>query len=122
MLRYYQMLIRLRKQHPALRHLNRQQLAVTVQEEQQTLVLHRWHEDQHVRCLLNFSSEPQTVSVPVDGGSWQKLLDSADPQWQGADKAEPSSAPDSIPDNNVITLSPESIVIYSLNDAKNENA
>jgi maltooligosyltrehalose trehalohydrolase len=120
MLRYYQALISLRKEHPALRNLNREQLNVTTYEEQKTLVLHRWHEDQHVLCFLNLSSDPQTVTLPVDERPWQKLLDSSDAQWRGIETTEFESAPDSITDSEAITLSPESIAIYTLRDAKND--
>jgi maltooligosyltrehalose trehalohydrolase len=108
--RFYQTLIALRKQHPVLRHLNRQQLKAYAHEEQQTLVLHRWHQDEHLLCLLNFSKEPQTLALPKLDTTWQKLLDSADEQWNGQ-----SSAPETVEDAAQVTIQPESIVIYAQN-------
>ncbi|WP_460639657.1 malto-oligosyltrehalose trehalohydrolase [Larkinella harenae] len=111
--RYYQALIALRKQHPALRHLNRQHLAVSLYEEQQTMLLHRWHTDQHVYCFLNFAKEHQLISLPGQKARWQKLFDSADPQWQQSLRDGIPTALEKGPDSDAIRLAPESIVIYS---------
>ena len=108
MLKYYQTLIARRQQHPALNHLNREQLEVAYQEEGQTLLLHRWHADQHVICLMNFSKGQQTVKIPDFLPAWQKLLDSGDPEWNG-----PAPAPGTITSGSQINLKPESIVIYA---------
>ena len=101
MLRYYQTLIALRQQLPALAHLDRKQLNGHVPiRRKNTLILHRWHEDQHVLCLMNFSKQPQSISVPAaseDAGvPWQKLLDSADSRWQPNSSGASQSAPDSV--------------------------
>ncbi|RAJ92528.1 maltooligosyltrehalose trehalohydrolase [Larkinella arboricola] len=117
MFRYYQALIALRKQQPALRQLSRQHLEVTVQEDQQTLVLRRWHSDQQVVCLMNFSKQPQSVSVPASAEPWVKLLDSADPIWKGA-----GTAPEAASGGFVISLQPESLVIYTTTPAHPEQA
>ncbi len=118
MLRYYQTLIKLRKEHPALRHLNRQALEVTLHEDQRIIVLHRWHEDQHVLCLLNFAKDQQLITLPALNNHWQKLLNSADSQWKdpsgpGPDGTDSSLVPESVEDAGTITLQPESIVIYT---------
>ncbi|GAB3903018.1 malto-oligosyltrehalose trehalohydrolase [Larkinella knui] len=115
LVQYYQTLIALRKQHPALRHLNRANLDVSVLEKQQTILLHRWHQDQHVLCCLNFAKEPQSVQLPAFREHWHKLLDSSEPEWQppvlpGPAFREP--APDEVPDAGTLTVQPESIVIY----------
>lgn len=112
LLRYYQTLIGLRKQHPALRHPNRQHVDATAQEGQQTLLLHRWHDDQHVLCLMNFSRQPQAVALPVLQTEWHKQLDSADAQWQGPESAV-GMAPDLVSDGDTVTLQPESFVLYA---------
>lgn len=106
MLRYYQQLIRLRKQQPALRHLLRRQLSVEANEAQQTLLLHRWHEGQHILCLMNFSAEPQSMTLPQQGQPWVKVLDSSDSTWGG-----PRQASDKLGDEATITLNPQSILI-----------
>lgn len=119
MFRFYQMLIALRKQHPALNHPNRQNLSVIDNEEQKTLLIHRWHEDQQVLCLLNFSRQTQRISVPELSSGWQKVVDSSDPQWLGPgrrDSARPglsAVAADFIDDSLSLVLPPESLLIYS---------
>ncbi|WP_040005681.1 malto-oligosyltrehalose trehalohydrolase [Fibrisoma limi] len=107
MWRYYQAFIALRKGHPVLSHLSRNDLDVTTNEARKTLVLHRWHAGRHVMCLMNFSPEPQTVTVSDQAEQWHKLLDSADPEWNG-----PAAAPETISANERITLQPESLVIF----------
>ena len=116
MLRFYQTLIALRQQLPALAHLDRRQLTATADAETNTLVLHRWHEDQHVLCLMNFSKKAQTCRVPSAGEEsmpWQKLLDSADPDWQPDTHGPSRSAPDSVASSESIQLQPESFILYA---------
>lgn len=108
MLRYYQTLIALRKSQPALRHLSRNDLDVQYNEEQKTLLLHRWHQGQHIVCLMNFSQEPQSITLPTYEQQWKKLFDSADPQWNGS-----AAAPESVESNTNLTIQPESIILYS---------
>ncbi|RDC62720.1 malto-oligosyltrehalose trehalohydrolase [Adhaeribacter pallidiroseus] len=105
--RYYQALIQLRQTNPALKNLNRHHLDVVCNENTKTLLLHRWHENQHVLCLLNFSPEVQSVTLPTYASNWQKLFDSAAPEWNGK-----AAAPDSISSGIGITLQPESLIIY----------
>lgn len=108
MLRYYKTLIVLRKKLPALYHLNRQHLEVSSDEKSKTLMLHRWHEDNQVLCLMNFSDHQQTMQLPHNHIQWTKVLASADLEWNGlattyeqADAAAP------------VILQPQSITIYS---------
>lgn len=112
MLHYYKNLIDIRKHHPAFKELNRKNLLVQCNKEHQTLTLHRWHDDKEVICLLNFSTRKQSAMLPSNIQQWEKILDSADPAWQG-----PSGAPNvvsgGVPGAVAITLQPESILIYS---------
>lgn len=107
MFRWYQTLIKLRKELPALRNLNRQNLEVVTLEEHKTLVLHRWQENQRVICFMNFSKGTQTVEVPNQAKAWSKILDSSDPEWKGT-----TAAPDSLKAGATITLCPESFLLY----------
>ena len=121
LLRYYQTLIALRQQLPALARLERRQLDVKADEETETLVLHRWHEDQHVLCLMNFSDQPQSIPVPEageTGAAWHKLLDSADSVWQPQSQSEAGSAPEAVSASETIQVKPESIIIYAQHHEK----
>ncbi len=106
---YYRALIALRRQLPALHRLDRKQLEVSHSEANKTLQLHRRHNNQHVLCLMNFSNAPQTISVTI-GQRWKRVFDSADPQWSG-----PAASADLLTNISVLTLQPESIVIYTSN-------
>jgi len=112
LLLYYQHLIALRKQLPALFQLSRKQLAVFPDEGRQTLLLHRWHNEQQVLCLMNFSQETQVVNVPI-AGQWHKLIDSADEDWQEPGHQLASEAPDTACSNTPVSIRPESIVVYA---------
>jgi maltooligosyltrehalose trehalohydrolase len=108
MFRWYQALLILRKEQPALCTLDRKQLDVSQNEDTQTLLLHRWQGKQHVLAFMNFSQEPQQVLLPSYVQHWEKLLDSGDPLWKG-----PEAAPDTAEAESPLTLQPESILIYS---------
>ncbi|WP_420149192.1 malto-oligosyltrehalose trehalohydrolase [Spirosoma sp.] len=115
LLRYYQTLIALRKQLPALHNLNREQAIVNLHDGQDVLTLHRWHENQRVICVLNFSKQPQSITVDTvaEGKSWHKLLDSAAQQWQGAAPTTVSTAPHFWTETEPITVQAESIILYA---------
>lgn len=104
---YYQALTSLRRQQSALHHLNPKEVAVIQHKEQQTMLLHRWHAKNDIVCLMNFSADPQAITLPALDREWQKLLDSADPRWSG-----PAASPDSLSNADTLTLQPESIVVY----------
>ncbi|WP_020605961.1 malto-oligosyltrehalose trehalohydrolase [Spirosoma spitsbergense] len=113
--RYYQTLLALRKQS-SLRHPNRESVAVVVDEERATLTLLRQHagelagqQEETVVCLMNFSKEIQLLTLPAGERPWHKLLDSADPQWNG-----PAAAPAVVASNHEhVSVQPESILIYT---------
>ena len=110
--RYYQTLLALRKQS-SLRHPDRESVAVVVDESRQTLTLYRQHTPpgqpmETVACLMNFSKEPQSRVLPTSDRNWQKLLDSADPQWRG-----PVAAPTVVAGCESVTVQAEAILIYT---------
>jgi maltooligosyltrehalose trehalohydrolase len=106
--RFYKQLIALRKQHPALHQLNRKQVEATVAANGQALLLHRWHEAQHVFCLLNFSKTPCPFIMPSETVPWTCLLNSADKQWAGT-----TPVPHENQGSQTVTIPPEAILIYS---------
>ncbi|HEY3404736.1 MAG TPA: malto-oligosyltrehalose trehalohydrolase [Ohtaekwangia sp.] len=107
MFEYYKTILTLRKNQPALQHLNRKQLEVLYDEESKTLQLHRWHQEHHILCLMNFSQTPQLITLTLNQ-SWEKLLDSGEERWNGS-----SSMPDTLQDKSTLMLRPESFVMYS---------
>lgn len=108
MFHYYKMLIMIRKELPVLKYLNRDRLEVEYNKEIQMLLLHRWRQEQHIVCCMNFSNQSQRVTLPAYTGRWGKLLDSADPRWKG-----PAAAPDLVLAKSTIALQPESFLLYA---------
>ncbi|HEX8356695.1 MAG TPA: malto-oligosyltrehalose trehalohydrolase, partial [Segetibacter sp.] len=107
MFAYYKALIALRKSEPALSNLNRNQVNAEENVEMQTLKLHRWHEEEHVFCLMNFSSHPRQLTLPTYKNEFQKIFDSADPKWRGQKAAQ------EIVDGAAnVTIQPQSLLIY----------
>lgn len=111
MLVYYKELIALRKKISAISELNRKAIDVKLEEPLQLLMVHRWHEEHHVVCFMNFSKEVRKPLMPPLQQQWQKLLDSADTKWGG-----PGSDSEPVSDNTNVTIQPESIIIYTNQD------
>jgi len=115
--RYYQTLLRLRKTS-SLRHPDRESVAVVVDDLKQTLTLFRQHKkevqpgsfavEETVVCLMNFSQEAQSFTLPASDGQWHKLLDSADPAWRG-----PLAGPLLLDEQASVVVQPEAILIYT---------
>lgn len=106
MFNFYKSLIGLRKQHPVLKMPDRKNLRVAFHEEQNTLILHRWQEDKHIVCLLNFSDSGRSVNLPDMEKSWTKLLFSGDKQWNGQ-----AEVADSFPAKSEVIIPAQSILI-----------
>jgi maltooligosyltrehalose trehalohydrolase len=113
MFSYYQRLLALRKKEPALHHLSRTELEVAANEENKTLALYRWHDNDYVVCLMNFSKKTQEFVMPAEGSEWNKLLGSADIQWGGVD-----STKDCVNGGEKISLPAESLLIYKRGEEK----
>jgi maltooligosyltrehalose trehalohydrolase len=101
MLNYYKALITLRKSRPALSDLNRKNMLVKFNEQQQTLQLHRWHQDQHAYCFMNFSKQSQPL-ISVQGT--KEVFNSSSAAFGTAE---------AISSNQEQIIQPESIIIYT---------
>jgi maltooligosyltrehalose trehalohydrolase len=82
-------LLRLRREHPALRRLDRDRVEVLCLEAEEVLVLHRWSgatgAEQRALLVASFAREPREVSLPA--GRWRIAIDTEDPRWRGAGDA-----------------------------------
>lgn len=99
MLDYYKAVISLRKTTPALSHLNRKNLTVVCNENEQILTLTRWDNEQTVCCLMNFSKQQRSIDLPTNE-NWNLILNSADVKWNGAGTL-------------VDHIQPQSLIIFS---------
>ena len=102
LLQWYKALIRLRRDHPLLSNLDKNNIYVSCMEER-GLVIQR-QDDRGIRqliCLFNFSDEPLAYT-PTNTILWRKILD-------GADEAV-SSKP--LPGTTCITVPPFGVQVY----------
>ncbi len=117
--RFYQTLLRLRRELPALQSSERQHIEASVIESGQMLQLRRWHENSQVLCLLNFNQQVSSITVDfpdaVSAQSWKKLLNSADLDWGGQGSDLPERLPADAASSKIsLTLAPQTVVIYGL--------
>lgn len=107
LLGYYKELIGIRKLLPSLYVLDREHVHVEVDKDNETIILHRSYGEEHVICLMNFSSVPRSIVTLAYEQEWRKVLDSADILWGGT-----SDGQEVVAAGDEVTIRPESILIY----------
>jgi maltooligosyltrehalose trehalohydrolase len=107
---FYRELIRLRRELPSLRILDKERLEVTGLEQEKVLLWRRWSEKQEAAAAFHFGKQDKALSLPLPEGRWLKQLDSADTTWGG---------PGSTVSLEVVSkgkvslgLSPESFIVF----------
>jgi maltooligosyltrehalose trehalohydrolase len=111
---FYQTLLRLRADHPALANLSRQDMNVSILAGDQVLELHRWHGDRAAKVWMNVTSHTATVTPSCPPEPWKKLLDTSDACWGDGG----SDLPDVISDqatrdgDQSLALAPYHLVVY----------
>jgi maltooligosyltrehalose trehalohydrolase len=73
--RFYGELLRLRREHPALRSLDLRNVETQADDARGTLLVRRRADHEIVLIAFNFSDRTQTVSLPWSG-AWRVLIDS----------------------------------------------
>jgi maltooligosyltrehalose trehalohydrolase len=104
---FYRHLIGLRRTLPALKQLNKDCLEVSSREADKLIFIHRYCDQSQVFYAMNFSDRPVSFEAKPPAGTWQKILDSAELQWNG-----PGSSLPEMLDSQAITLSATSFVLY----------
>lgn len=112
--RYYQTLLRLRRENTVLFQPDRGNLVVEADEKKNCLWLSRWNSDIKLCCLMNFSRDRQEIPALQSNFSWKKIFDSAAPEWRG-----PAAAQEEVKPGETLVLQPESMVIYTTTDTMN---
>ncbi len=107
MFSFYQTLIRMRKNIPALKNLNKENLNV-IPITDKIVQLKRHHHHNAVMSFMNFSNEVQTMALTHIEGEYQKVLDSADTMWLGSGQV----APEKIAKGETLTLQPWHFVVF----------
>ena len=106
---FYRRLYALRREQPALANLDRENLDVSLLEEAGLMTVCRRAGGEEVFFILNFAKKPGRVKLELPGGSWTKLLDSAQPQWGGPG----SQAPERLAGGPAeLSLPPRCLVLY----------
>jgi maltooligosyltrehalose trehalohydrolase len=70
----YRTLLRLRREHPALRSLDLASLETQADDAARVLLVHRWSGEEHVLLAFNFSDSPQNVAIGFQSREWRPLL------------------------------------------------
>lgn len=114
---FYQKLLRLRAEHPALQNPSRQTIEVAVLEPENVLKIRRWNQTHQVLCLLNISPEAAQFKITLPPGTWKKLLDSTEATWGGAGSDLPEILPterSATVSQQTIQMKPHSVAIFEL--------
>lgn len=110
MFQFYQELIALRKRSDCLANHNRKNLNVEFSRDKNALIVHRWHKENYLVCMMNFSAENQFIKPPDYHEHWYKLFDSADTIWLGNTAASEEVVKAG---TSIIELAASSFLIYS---------
>ena len=107
---FYQKLLQLRADIPALANLYRHNLQAKVIQPEKVLQLKRHYQDSQVIYWLNFSQQTVTLRENLPTGNWNKLLDSADVQWGGVGSSVSQVFAGET--EQELVISPQSVVLY----------
>jgi maltooligosyltrehalose trehalohydrolase len=107
---FYRELIRLRKETPALAHLNKDAMEVLSKEEP-VLTVRRWTSLDEVVAVFHFGKIPASAVLALPKGCWRKKLDSTDIQWQGPGSSVPSFLTSS--GEVVLTIPAETCLLFA---------
>lgn len=108
---FHQKLLQMRRDIPALRNLDRNQLEATVLEPEKVLCIQRHHQDSQILCWLNFGSETVKITENIPSGTWEKILDSSESTWGGTGSQLPEKLDET--SHSSININPYSVVVYS---------
>jgi maltooligosyltrehalose trehalohydrolase len=81
--RFYQELLRLRRNLPALCNLVKEDMEVYGHETKKIMTLRRWHDGEEALAFFYFGMDPVSVDLSLPQGRWHKVLDASDTRWLG---------------------------------------
>ncbi len=111
LLEFHRELLLLRKDHPVLSRLSKEEMEVRPFEREKVLFVRRWKGIAQAAAIFHFGEAPVSLPLPVPPGHWEKLLDSADARWGGSG----APAPESLRSHGSVTISlpPQSFALFS---------
>jgi maltooligosyltrehalose trehalohydrolase len=110
---FYRELIRLRRFHPSLNYLSKENLEVRTCGAENVLLLHRWKDHDRVCIILAFAQDRTSPSLPFPLGKWRRILDSNDERWGGAGTQHPNEVESA--GQILLALEPQSLVVFASN-------
>ncbi|HEY3308529.1 MAG TPA: malto-oligosyltrehalose trehalohydrolase [Desulfuromonadaceae bacterium] len=111
--RFYRRLIELRKSHPALATLERENIQVTCLEENKVLIVTRQTETSAAMCLFSFSDQRQALATGLAVGNWKRILDSSEQDWGGEGEKTAASITVAASGKSSAVINPFSLLVYS---------
>jgi maltooligosyltrehalose trehalohydrolase len=111
LLAFYRELLLLRKDHPVLSRLSKEDMEVMAFESEKVLYVRRWKGAGQTAAVFHFGSAPVSLALPLPPGRWEKLVDSSEDRWGGTG----STLPESVRSHGSVALSltPKSFVLFS---------
>jgi maltooligosyltrehalose trehalohydrolase len=106
MLAFYTHLLELRRGIPHL--VSKKNLTVEGLLTQKVLLWHRRHEWGEVAGLMNFDTGAQEVFLPASQRTWVKLLDSAEPKWEGPGAMQTAT----VAQRRRVMMPPKSVAVF----------
>jgi maltooligosyltrehalose trehalohydrolase len=108
---FYRELIRLRKESPVLRILDKDRMEVIGFEPEQVLWWRRWCAEEEAAAIFHFGKEKKSISLSLPAGNWRKQIDSADNTWRGPGS---TVSLELVSEGEVsLSLPPESFIVFS---------
>lgn len=106
LLNFYRNLIRLRKEVPALHHLDKD--CQNVSSTDGIINIKRWYGSSETMCLMNFQPVETAIRLNPEMKRWKKILDSSETIWDGPG----SDMPNSIEQIEKSYIRPQSFSLY----------
>jgi maltooligosyltrehalose trehalohydrolase len=110
---FYQELIRLRREIPALRSLSKEAMEVGSFEEDKVLFVRRWDNDDEVFSLFHFGEDVVRIMLTLPEGRWDRTLESSSCRWGGDRNYAPEKI-DSHVSGVTISCCPYGFVLYRM--------
>lgn len=111
LLAFYRELLLLRRDHPVLSRLSKEDMEVMAFESEKVLYVRRWKGASQTAVVFHFGSAPVSLALPLPPGRWEKLVDSTEDRWGGTG----SSLPESVRSHGSVALplTPKSFFLFS---------
>jgi maltooligosyltrehalose trehalohydrolase len=107
---WYRELIRLRKEQPALRNADKENLQARAWGTEQVLAVQYHWENDAVWAIYCFVARATRVELDIGAGRWDKILDSAEQRWNGTGSRVPAEL--QAAGRITLELNPKSVVVF----------